>query len=451
MTATTKTYRPLPKQALAYRYLKDATTRIVAFGGGAGGGKSWLGSEWLMLMCYYLPDSRWFIARNNMKDTRESVAITWGKVAKAHGFTDYRIGDGGISVGSKTPGVSSEVLFLDATFYPYKDPLFERFGSKEFTGGWIEEAGEINFGAFDVLKSRIGRHNNALYGVPPKMLITFNPKKNWLYTDLYRPWKDNKLPADTAFIQALVTDNEHQTPEYVEMLKSIKSKSTRERLLYGNWEYDDDPYALINYDAIIDAFNNDHVQADQAHKYITADIAAQGSDHFRIGVWAGMVLIDHMSMAKSGGAEIIEAINKMRQRHGVRSSHVVYDSDGVGAFIGGAGGFIAGAKPFLNGSSPVGDEDKGYQNLKTQCYYYLAKNINAGEMYLRAITEPKDREEVKQELEQVKSYDSDKDGKLKIVPKDQVKANIGRSPDWSDMLMMRMYFELPHKRLPGML
>ena len=45
------------------------------------------------------------------------------------------------------------------------------------------------------------------------------------------------------------------------------------------------------------------------------------------------------------------------------------------------------------------------------------------------------------ELEWVKSKDMDKDGKLKLVGKDVVKENIGRSPDYSDMIMMRMWFE----------
>lgn len=36
----------------------------------------------------------------------------------------------------------------------------------------------------------------------------------------------------------------------------------------------------------------------------------------------------------------------------------------------------------------------------------------------------------------------DKDGKLKIVPKDEVKEALGRSPDIGDKFVMRMYFEL---------
>jgi phage terminase large subunit len=36
----------------------------------------------------------------------------------------------------------------------------------------------------------------------------------------------------------------------------------------------------------------------------------------------------------------------------------------------------------------------------------------------------------------------DKDGKKAVIPKDKVKENIGRSPDYSDTLMMREYFDL---------
>jgi len=36
----------------------------------------------------------------------------------------------------------------------------------------------------------------------------------------------------------------------------------------------------------------------------------------------------------------------------------------------------------------------------------------------------------------------DKDGKLKIVGKDEVKEAIGRSPDTGDTFIMRMWFEL---------
>jgi len=47
-----------------------------------------------------------------------------------------------------------------------------------------------------------------------------------------------------------------------------------------------------------------------------------------------------------------------------------------------------------------------------------------------------------EDLEQVKRKDIDKDGKVRIVEKDVIRENIGRSPDFSDCMMMRMLFEL---------
>lgn len=438
ITAQMQRHEPLPKQRIAYRYLGDSTTKYIFYGGAAGGGKSWLGCEWLMMCGYYLPGSRWFIGRNNLTDTRESVVITWGKVAKAHGFTDYKIGDRGISFSN-----GSEVLFLDLTYYPYKDPLFERFGSKEFTGGWIEEGGEVHHKAFDVLKSRVGRHENLAFGVIPKILITLNPKKNWVYTDVYEPFTKGELSKDTAFIQAFARDNKFLPESYIESLQSIKDTATRERLLSGNWNYDGDPDALIDFASINDSFRNDHIQP-VGYRCITADIAMRGSDKFVCGVWNGFILIDVLVMPKSGGKDVVDAITAIRVKHQIPASNVLYDADGVGAFVGGEGGYIPGAIPFHGGATPmvVNGSKENYENLKTQVYYKMAERICLAGYYLEALAESPYKHEVIQELEQVKSRDAGDDRKLKLIKKEQVKENIGRSPDFSDMIAMREYFEL---------
>lgn len=448
MTAISKGVSLLRKQKEAYAKLRNKTTSYILYGGAAGGGKSWLGCEWLMQCGYYLPGTRWFIGRNNLVDTRGSVLITWAKVANAHNFREYKYGDHGIRFNN-----GSEIVFLDLTFYPKKDPLFERFGSKEFTGGWIEEAGEVDFGAFDTLKSRVGRHLNVELGLKPKILITCNPKKNWLYKDFYKPWKLGTLPSDMAFIPALPSDNYFLSDDYIESLKSIKDKAKKERLLLGNWEYDDDPTALIEFDAIIDAFNNAHVEPDKRERYITVDVAMQGSDLFVIAVWYGFVLVDIHIAPKSTGKSIVDEILAMQKKHNIRAAHVLYDNDGVGAFIGGPGGFIPGAKPFKNGSKPlrnnpsgtrisVRDQHENYENLKTQCLYKMADRINDGGYWFRAIKGTVHETMLIEELEQLKSRDADKDGKLSVVRKETEKLILGRSPDLRDVVMMREYFEL---------
>jgi hypothetical protein len=53
-----------------------------------------------------------------------------------------------------------------------------------------------------------------------------------------------------------------------------------------------------------------------------------------------------------------------------------------------------------------------------------------------------DQDEITEEFSQIKQRDMDKDGKLKIVGKDEVREAIGRSPDTGDTFIMRMYSEL---------
>ena len=91
--------------------------------------------------------------------------------------------------------------------------------------------------------------------------------------------------------------------------------------------------------------------------------------------------------------------------------------------------------------SPINKEN--FDNLKSQCYYKLASYINDSKLYISA--DGKMKEQIIEELEQVKQKDVDKDTKKGIIPKDKVKALIGRSPDFSDCLAMRMYFEFTPK------
>jgi hypothetical protein len=79
--------------------------------------------------------------------------------------------------------------------------------------------------------------------------------------------------------------------------------------------------------------------------------------------------------------------------------------------------------------------------LQSQCAYKLADIINNNRLFVN-VSEPKIQEDITEELEQLKRKNIDADGKLGIVGKDTVKSIIGRSPDYRDMLMMRMWFEI---------
>jgi hypothetical protein len=137
--------------------------------------------------------------------------------------------------------------------------MYERFGSMQMTRGWIEEGGEFIREAKTNLQASIGRWKNDVYKLAPKLLITCNPSNNFLYTDYYKPWKENKLPPWRRFVKALPQDNKTLPDRYIEGLLQNLTQSQIERLVFGNWEYDDDPNWLVDYDAVCDMFSNEFV------------------------------------------------------------------------------------------------------------------------------------------------------------------------------------------------
>lgn len=429
---------PTQKQHEAYQILQDDVTKYLLFGGGAGGGKSFLGCEWLVVLSYIYPGIKSFIGRNELKRLMASSFLTFTKVCKHHAIPDSEW-----SLNSKYNYIEfangSRIDLLDVKYLP-SDPLYERFGSLEYTVGWLEEAGEIEFKAFDVLKSRIGRHMNDL--VMAKMLLTCNPKKNWLYPTFYKPHKEGTLSPQYAFVQSLYGDNPHTAKSYESDLDEIKDVATRQRLMFGNWEYDDSPGKLMDYNYICDLFTN-RIKVDGEPQYVTVDVARLGDDRAVIMRWKGLEVVEVQAFPKTRLSTLKEILRSLCDTYMIPRSHVIADEDGVG------GGLVDefGCMGFVNNSACIQPPEAkydpkkkiNYANLKSQCAFMLAEYVNAHKIAIRS-TEYE--EYIKEELEQVQQDEPDKERRLKIISKEEVKKNIGRSPDFSDALLMRMWFEL---------
>jgi phage terminase large subunit len=427
--------RLLLKQEHAIFYLKDKITEEVLYGGAAGGGKSAIGCLWLIEMCQKYPGTRWLMGRSKLKTLKETTLNTFFELASSLGITDQYTYNDNKSVIFFHNG--SEIILKDLYFYP-SDPNFDSLGSLEITGAFIDECNQLVLKAWMIVKSRI-RYKLTQYGLIPKMLGSCNPAKNYVYAEFYKPNKDKSLPVYRKFIQALPTDNPHLHPSYLQSLLRL-DKNSVERLYKGNWEYDNDPATLMTFDKILELFTN--VFVDKGQKYISADIARLGADKGVIFVWDGLKLIDFLVIPKSKITEAAAEIEKLRIKHKVPLGNVICDEDGVG---GGAVDILE-CKGFLNGGKALFGEN--YANLKTQCYYKLAEIVNANLMDLSILANNAElKDYITQELEQVKRRDMDKDGKMCIVTKEVVKELLGRSPDYSDTLMMRMYFEIDNFEL----
>jgi len=79
--------------------------------------------------------------------------------------------------------------------------------------------------------------------------------------------------------------------------------------------------------------------------------------------------------------------------------------------------------------------------LRAQCYYTLAEIVREHKLAIPC-ADQEQQETIIEELEQIKGRDVEKDGKLKIVDKEEIKQNIRRSPDYADCLSMKAFFDL---------
>jgi hypothetical protein len=140
-------------------------------------------------------------------------------------------------------------------------------------------------------------------------------------------------------------------------------------------------------------------------------------------------------------------MTKMAQLHSVSNSNICYDNDGVGSYL---GGFVPNGYGFNNNRTPMGSGKKAYTNLKSQCYFHSAQNVNEGKYTVNdkvANTRYDNKMTVKERLQferkAIRKNKPDMDGKLSVIRKDEMKPLIGgQSPDLMDMFMMREFFNL---------
>ena len=445
------------RQALI-AWLDDSVDDVV-YGGAAGGGKTFLAGLALTMTALQYPGSKQFLGRKELKTLMLTSYITLTQ--KVFPVFDIQHGvdwslDGKYNVVNFKNG--SSINLLDLAYTP-ADPLYDRFGSHEYTKGWIEEASEVDFKAYDVLKSRVGRHNS-FNGVDihSKLGLSLNPSQEWPYRLFYSPWKKAGKPSTPlvsfsaqvegkqvdrtfVFIQALYKDNPFTAQEYQKNLATIVDPVLKQRLMDGDWEYASAQDTLFDAQGINDLYTNS-VPTSFDH-YLTVDVARYGGDRIVLTHWKGMDAFKIDSYTNLSVVQTAEKVRNACDMYGIPRENVLIDADGIG---GGVVDMLPGTLSFNGGSSPFGkigevEVKENYENLKSQCAYYMSEMARARKVRI-SDQNIETRELLSQELAQFKRRDSDKDGKLKIVRKEEMKQALGRSPDFADTFIMRGYFDL---------
>lgn len=309
---------------------------------------------------------------------------------------------------------------------------------------WINDEGYPIAERQGVLRYFIQDNNNYIWGDTKEEVLE---KGAHVIKDITRNTDidPREFVKSITFIGGSIYDNKELLsvdPGYLGNLNA-QDEETKKQLLKGNWKVSLSDIDLYDYHKFQDIFTNTHVPPGE--KFITTDIALKGSDKLIVFVWSGKMLIDFVVVDKSKGDVVINTIKGMAKKHGIPNCNIVFDNDGVGQFV---DGFIDGAQEFNNGGKPKNDEN--YNHLKSQCFYKSAEGVYRAEYYIpdevadmMYDNEMTLRQRLIHERKAVKRDKPDHDGKLRVIPKQQMKPFLnGQSPDVIETFMMREFFEL---------
>jgi hypothetical protein len=264
----------------------------------------------------------------------------------------------------------------------------------------------------------------------------------------------------TTYLDALP----YLSQKYIDEINEIKQTAPDKyaQIVIGRWNDGATVDSLFNWECIKDVFTNK--PSPEGEKRIVCDAARYGRDYCVTMVFRGWEVIHISVLKKSDIHDILNEIEKLRGKFGVKKSSVLVDGDGVGGDAVKMGGY----KAFHGGNKPIKTSHvlENYKNLKTQCAYYLAeKVVNTGNLLINvnnntvtvdgvygskmkvgnALVDIEDL--IKEDFRAIKYSNVDNEGKKCINSKEEQKNILGRSPDFFDTLNMAVLFELMPKSL----
>lgn len=264
---------------------------------------------------------------------------------------------------------------------------------------------------------------------------------------------------DFACFHFTTGDNPHIPKSEIDKAKEELDATTYKQEIMA--EYIEDSGALFKYSALVDMFTN--TISKKPEKYQIIDVADDGSDKTTFGIWDDLELYKIEKFERMNTENIVDHIRENNAEHKIPMSQNAVDAIGVGAGVAsnskldGIVGYKSSYAPIKTDQNPVLLPNvhylKGvkltsdYANLRSQCLFTLAELVNNHKIAVKT-EDVRIKEAIIEELSHYQDI-SKGDGKRLATHKEDIKAIIGRSPDLSDLLIMRMYFVLKEKMSPN--
>ncbi len=253
-------------------------------------------------------------------------------------------------------------------------------------------------------------------------------------------------------------DNPSLPREELEAAKAEMDKDTYRQEIMA--EYVEDSGALFKYTALVDMFTNTITKSGE--KYLTIDVADDGSDKTIFTFWHDLEAYRIEQFERLNTEGIVNQTREYAAQERIPYSQIAVDAIGVGAgvasssLLDGVVGYKSSYSAIRTDQDPVRLPNvhylkdaplvSEYKNLRSQCLFTLAQKVNDHQIAVKT-GDVRVKERIIEELSHYQDV-SKGDGKRFPTPKEDIVALLGRSPDISDTLIMRMYFVVKEKLLP---
>lgn len=322
---------------------------------------------------------------------------------------------------------------------------WEKFMSGEYGFIALDQAEDFNEDEYTKLATRL-RLN--IPGIRYYFLLSCNPSPGWIKTRfIQRKYKDH------VFIPALPEDNVKNLPRgYIQRMRSILDPIARAALLEGNWDVVGKPDNVYSYDAINAA--SSRTEERKQPVCLGVDCARFGDDLSVIALQEGLKVtipfvtqgIDTMEFS----GEILDLVKSnfifWRDELGATEIRIKIDADGLGAGVFDRVKEIVyeiedelnalknsdGEKPRveifvseIRGSAKA-SEPLDFKNLRAEVHWALRELLD--------VLDLPDDDDLFSELMAIR-YRINSAGQKEILPKDEIKKILGRSPDRAEAVI----------------
>lgn len=430
------------KQKEYVKAIQSGKYLYLMYGGAIRGGKTYAGLGTLDEMCQRYPGIRCVVVRKSLSVIRRNTIPSFRKLLSEYG--DHKRAELNKSEWTYYYKNGSELLFVEGDVG--SDPDLNKFRGFEATVILLEEANELSDKVFYKAIERTGQWRNKEYGIPPLVLLTCNPDKNWVKTKFYDPWSNGQIGQAEYpdyekffFLQSLPSDNPYCSAEYLESLKNMP-ESEYNRFVKGDWNFVDNPNQLIRYEWYSACINIDIpdlvTSGDRKAKYIGVDVAREGDDSTVLYYGDDIGGLYKEKYKHSKGWQTGDLIMLRMSELGIPQENIGVDAIGVGAEV---VGYLESKQVYvynfksseLPESMPEDMVHFSFRNKRAEAHWLLRMAIQNGTTDL-----PPDFELQKQMC--CITYEVP-NGKITVVDKKSIKSDLGFSPDDEEAFVIMHY------------